>query len=302
MSIEIRQLRYAVATADTMSFSRAASSLGVKQSTLSKSIAALEEQLGVRLFERTTRGAITLESGKVFLEIARRILTEVDNLKTTARAVEYGEMGKIVVGFSTSLSAGNLKMALGDYLDRFPDVQLDGVEASAERLIGGLQTRIIDVAIHAGELTDVGISKRPLWSERLMLALPEGHELINFEVIHWPDLRREVFVIPSQCGGPVIANLLSNRLAAHGYNAGILLQETAQENILGMVSFGKFISIVGESALGVTRPGLVFREINEPNGLARLDYSAFWREDNDNPALKRFFKLIDERYPAVGGS
>ena len=69
-----------------------------------------------------------------------------------------------------------------------------------------------------------------------------------------------------------------------------------------MVSFGKFISIVGESALGVTRPGLVFREINEPNGLARLDYSAFWREDNDNPALKRFFKLIDERYPAVGGS
>ena len=94
MSIGIRQLRFAVATADTMSFSRAAASLNVKQSTLSKSIAALEEQLGVRLFERTTRGAITLESGKVFLEIARRILTEVDNLKTTARAVEYGEMGK----------------------------------------------------------------------------------------------------------------------------------------------------------------------------------------------------------------
>ena len=164
MTIEIRQLRYAVASADTMSFSRAASSLSVKQSTLSKSIAALEEQLGVKLFERTTRGAIPLESGKTFLEIARRILTEIDNLKTTARAVEYGERGKIVVGFSTSLSAGNLKMALGDYLDRFPDVQLDGLEASAERLIGGLQTRIIDVAIHAGELIDVGISKRPLLS------------------------------------------------------------------------------------------------------------------------------------------
>jgi DNA-binding transcriptional LysR family regulator len=148
-------------------------------------------------------------------------------------------------------------------------------------MLGGLQTRIIDVAVHAGELIDLGISKRPLWSERLMLALPEGHTLIASEVIHWTDLRREVFVLPSQCGGPVIANLLSNRLAAHGYKAGILLQETAQENILGMVTFGKFISIVGESALGVTRPDLVFREINEPNGLARLDYSAFWREDND---------------------
>ncbi len=215
MSIEIRQLRYAVATADTMSFSRAAGSLSVKQSTLSKGIAALEEQLGVKLFERTTRGANALESGKVFLEIARRILTEIDNLKTTARAVEYGERGKIVVGFSTSLSAGNLKMALGDFLDRFPDVQLDGVETNAERMLGGLQTRIIDVAIHAGDLADVGVSKRPLWSERLMLALPDGHTLITSEVIHWTDLRREVFVLPSQCGGPVIANLLSNRLAAH---------------------------------------------------------------------------------------
>ena len=302
MPIEVRQLRYAVATADTMSFSRAASSLNVKQSTLSKRIATLEEQLGVKLFDRSTRGAIPLESGKAFLEVARRILTEVDNLKTTARAVEYGEMGKIVVGFSTSLSAGNLKMALGDFLDRFPDVQLDGVETNAERMLGGLQTRIIDVAIHAGDLTDSGISKRALWTERLMLALPEGHPLMDAETIHWTDLRREVFVLPSQCGGPVIANLLSNRLAAHGYKAGILLQETAQENILGMVTLGKFISIVGESALGITRPGLVFREINEPNGLARLDYSAFWRADNDNPALKRFFKLIDERYPAVGNT
>jgi DNA-binding transcriptional LysR family regulator len=207
-----------------------------------------------------------------------------------------------VIGFSTSLSAGNLKMALGDFLDRFPDVQLDGVETNAERMLGGLQTRIIDVAIHAGDLTDVGVSKRALWSERLMLALPEAHTLIDAETIHWTDLRREVFVLPSQCGGPVIANLLSNRLAAHGYKAGILLQETAQENILGMVTLGKFISIVGESALGITRPGLVFREINEPNGLARLDYSAFWRADNENPSLKRFFKLIDERYPAGGGS
>jgi DNA-binding transcriptional LysR family regulator len=197
VSIEIKQLRCAVSAADTLSFSRAAASLSVKQSTLSKSIAALEEQLGIKLFERTTRGAIPHESGKAFLEIARRILTEIDNLKTTARAVEYGEMGKIVVGFSTSLSVGNLKMALGDFLNRFPEVQLDGVEANAERLLGGLQTKIIDIAIHAGELIDVGISERPLWSERLMLALPEGHAVIDSEIIHWTDLRREVFVLPS---------------------------------------------------------------------------------------------------------
>ena len=81
MSIEVRQLRYAVMTADTQSFSRAAATLNVKQSTLSRRILQLEERLGVKLFERTTRGAEPTENGKLFIEQARRIVTDVDNLR-----------------------------------------------------------------------------------------------------------------------------------------------------------------------------------------------------------------------------
>ena len=98
MSVELRQLRYAVLTADTQSFSRAAAALNVKQSTLSRRVADLEIRLGVKLFERTTRGAEPTENGRAFIEQARRIVTDVDNLKTTARAVRYGEQGRIAVG------------------------------------------------------------------------------------------------------------------------------------------------------------------------------------------------------------
>jgi DNA-binding transcriptional LysR family regulator len=70
MSIGIKQLRYAVATADTTSFSRAASALNVKQSTLSKRIALLEDRLGIALFERTTRGAVPTESGKALSPVS----------------------------------------------------------------------------------------------------------------------------------------------------------------------------------------------------------------------------------------
>ncbi|WP_430414064.1 LysR family transcriptional regulator [Parasphingorhabdus sp.] len=297
MTIEIKQLRYAVATADTKSFSRAANLMNIKQSTLSRKITLMEQRLGVTLFERTTRGAVPTETGKAFLAVARRIVTDVDNLKTTARAVHYGEIGRLVVGFSSSLSAGNLHMALGDYLDRYPGVQLDGVEAGCEKLLSGLQSRIIDVAIHGCSLSESGISKRSLWSERLMVALPTEHPLAQAETIFWTDLRKEVFVLPTLCTGTVIGEILANRLSGIGYTPNIILQETGHENILGMVPFGKFITIIGESALGVTRPGLVFREISEPTGQARLDISAYWRKDNDNPALQRFFKLIDERYP-----
>lgn len=298
MTIEIKQLRYAIATADTSSFSRAASALNVKQSTLSKRIALLEDRLGIALFERSTRGALPTEAGKVFLEVARRIVTDVDNLKTTARSVQYGEIGRVVVGFSNSLSIGNLRSLLGEFLERFSDVQLDGVEVGSDRLVSGLQSRIIDVAIHSADLAGDGVNARSLWSERLMVALPENHEFSEREKLYWTDLRRETFVLPSKAGGPVISDAVTSRMAGQGLRANIISQDTSRENIIGMVPFGKFLTIIGESAMGFQRTDLVFREIEEPGGHARLDYAAYWRDDNDNPALKRFFTLLNERYPA----
>lgn len=299
MAIDIRQLRYVVSTADMMSFSKAASANHVKQSTLSKGITHLELQLGMTLFERSTRGATPSASGKAFVEVARRIVSDIDNLGATARAAECGEAGRIIIGFSSSLSTGHLKMMLSDFLSRYPDVQLDAVEAGAQRLACGLQARMIDVAVHAGDLTDTGIYKRQLWSERMMVVLPEQHRLASADAIFWTDLRQEAFVVPSLSGGPVIGKLIAGRLLVHGYDANITTQEAAQDNIMGMVGLGKFITVVGESALGMTRAGLVFREIEEPNSHARLDYAAYWRADNENPALKRFFKLVDERYPSA---
>lgn len=85
MSIKLRQQRYAVVTADAQSCSRAAAALNVRQSTLSRRVLALEHRLGVKLFERTTRRAEPTENSKVFVEQARRIVTEVDNLQTRGR-------------------------------------------------------------------------------------------------------------------------------------------------------------------------------------------------------------------------
>jgi DNA-binding transcriptional LysR family regulator len=89
----------------------------------------LEHRLGVKLFERTTRGAEPTEKGRAFIEQARRIVTDVDNRQTNARAVSYGDHGRIAAGYCSSLMAGHLKHAFSDYLARYPDVQFDGVEA-----------------------------------------------------------------------------------------------------------------------------------------------------------------------------
>lgn len=295
--IDILQLRYAVTTADTQSFSRAAATLNVKQSTLSRRVLQLEDQLRVKLFERSTRGAEPTENGRVFIEQARRIVTDVDNLQTTARNVSYGLQGRIAVGYCSPLASGNLKLAFTDYLTRFPDVQFDGIEAGPEKLLHGLQARTIDVAIAPIGLLDSGIRSRPIWSERLFAVLLTDNALAERERIYWQDLRREVFVVATTGVGPILGNLLSARLTEQGFRPAVIYQDTSVESVLSMVTARRFITIATEASQGTNMPDLQFCEIYDANGPARLEYALYWREDNENPALKRFFKLIEERYP-----
>ena len=297
MGIEVRQLRYAVMTADTQSFSRAAAVLNVKQSTLSRRVLQLEDRLGVKLFERSTRGAEITENGRPFIEQARRIITDVDNLRTTARNVSYGLQGRIAVGYCSPLMAGKLRIAISDYLTKFEDVQFDGIEAGLEKLFHGLHSHTIDVAVAPIGHREDGISARRIWSERLFVAVPEDHVLAQKDQIYWQDLRREVFVVPAGGLGPIFGNVIAARLTEQGKLPSIILQDTSLESVLSMVAAKRYISIATEASQGITWTDLRFLEIHDPTGPARLEYALYWREDNGNPALQRFFKLIEERYP-----
>ena len=297
MSIEFHQLSCAVATADAKSFSRAAATLNVKQITLSRRVQQLEHRLGVKLFERSTRGAEITENGRPFIEQARRIITDVDNLRTTARNVSYGLQGRIAVGYCSPLMAGNLRLAISDYLTKFEDVQFDGIEAGLEKLFHGLQSRSIDVAVAPIGLEEDSIVSRRIWSERLYAVLPDDHALREKDQIYWQDLRREVFVVPAGGLGPVFANLIAARLTEQGKRPNILLQDTSLESVLSMVAARRYISVATEASQGVSWSDLFFHGIHDPTGPARLEYALYWREENDNPALQHFLKLIQLRYP-----
>lgn len=295
--IELRQLRYAVTTADAQSFSRAAAMLNVKQITLSRRVKLLEDSLGVKLFERSTRGAETTENGKPFIEQARRIVTDVDNLQTTARNVSYGLRGRIAVGYCSPIMAGNLRLAIADYLTKFEDVQFDGIEAGLEKLFHGLHSHVVDVVVAPIGLDEDGIASRRIWSERLFAVLPVDHALAEKEQLYWQDMRREVFVVPSGGLGPVFGNLIAARLTEQGKRPNIIVQDTSLESVLSIVAAKRYISVATEASQGVAWTDLRFHEIHDPTGPARLEYALYWRKDNDNPALQHFFKLIEERYP-----
>lgn len=257
----------------------------------------LEDRLGLRLFERTTRGAEPTANGRPFIEQARRIVTDIDNLMITACNVSYGLNGRLAIGYCSPLLSGNLKLVITDYLSRFPDVQFDGIEGSPERILHGLQSQTIDVGVAPIGLNEEGLLTRPLWSERLFAVLHESGDLPTKDRLYWQDLRREVFVVSNNGIGPTLGSLISARLTEQGFRPAVIYQDTTQESVLSMIAAKRYMSVATEASQGVQWQDLRFREIYDVAGPARLDFALYWRVDNDNPALQRFFKLIEERYP-----
>jgi DNA-binding transcriptional LysR family regulator len=294
---EIKQLRYAVLAAETRSFARAAAVLRIKQATLSRRISALEKRIGITLFERSTRGAVPTEAGQSFIEHARGILADLDGLIANSHAIGSGRVGTLGLGFSTSLASGQMRALIVDFLEHHPDVRIVGIEGDRCRLSQGLHARAIDLAVISGEIPAQGLQRRALWSERVMLVLPDGHALAEKDRIYWTDLRKERFIVARQDPGLDLADLLIARLGEPGVRPDVVTHEVSRDNVINMVSVGRFLSLATETVLGRTLPGVVLREIHDNSSQAHIDYVGYWRTDNSNPTMTQMLKLIAARYP-----
>jgi len=237
-TVALQQLRYAVISAEYGSFRRAAEALLMRQSTLSRCIRQLEESIGVTVFERSSGGVCTTTAGRNFLRTARSILEQMDALVTSARYDGRGEAGRLAVGFYTSLSAGNLRATLVDFRQRCPQVELRMVERSRMRLVTALRNGAIDVVIatDAGPLFDSKVL--PLWSERILVALPEGHQLATKKSIYWTDLRNETVLLSQYDPGRELEDILIAKLVSTADRPKIERHDVSRGIIKTLITIG----------------------------------------------------------------
>ena len=194
-AFSIQNLRYALAAADYGSFRRAAEALLLRQSTLSRCVRQLEESLGMAVFERSSGGVRATQGGREFLRSARSILEQVEALAARTQSTGRGQAGRLTVGFYTSLAAGNLRATLIDVSHRFPQLELEMFESSRSRLVTGLRNGVVDIAIIPGATALPESKTMSLWSERILVAAPEGHALAERDSAHWIDLREEKILL-----------------------------------------------------------------------------------------------------------
>lgn len=299
VAVDLQQLKFAIAAADCRSIRRAAEQLCVGHPIMSRSLRQLEHRIGVIIFRRSGRGVTPTPAGRNVLRVARLILEQVDRLVSTAKSNGRGETGRLSIGFCTSISAGNLRATLTEFKNRYPQIELAMIERSRIRLATSLREGTTDILVVTGEVPLPNNDVRPLWCERILVSLPESHELAARPVVHWTDLRNETVLLSQHDPGRELEDILISKLVSPADRPKIDRLHVSRGVIRCLISMKLGISLVLESDIGATFAGLVYRELRDGTGPARVDFSAHWRADNDNPALNSFLKLLAERYPSL---
>jgi DNA-binding transcriptional LysR family regulator len=156
--IELRHLRYFLAVAETLHFSKAAQRLGIAQPPLSQQIKRLEQPIGHRLFDRTTRGVKLTLAGQLLAERTRSTMEKVHDDLAQVRRLGRGEEGTLTVGFSGSVMFTDLPIAIESYRRRYPKVELRLRELATSAQIASLLAGTLDLAfLRDGDPTDIGI-------------------------------------------------------------------------------------------------------------------------------------------------
>jgi DNA-binding transcriptional LysR family regulator len=194
--MELRRLRYFVAVAEELSFNRAAQRLHISQPPLSNQIKQLEEELGVLLFKRSSRGVRMTEAGELLLEEARRIFIQLEQTARMVERIGSGEVGRLSLRFVPSATNEVLPPVLCEFRRRFPDVELFLHEMMPDQVVQRLHGGQIEVCFFYLPFDDSSLHIRPVSREPLVVALPKMHPLAREPEIDLRALEREPFVLP----------------------------------------------------------------------------------------------------------
>ena len=291
--MNLQRLRYAVALADELNFGRAALREGMRQPPFSQQISKLEEELGVRLFERTTRQVRLTPAGEAFVAEARTSLAHAELAAESARRAGRGEAGRLAIGFVGSATNLTLPRVLRRFRARHPGVQVELRELTTAQQAEELRQGRLDVGLlhapPAGPAAEV-LSTRTVARELLLAVLPAGHPHATHKVLPTGMLAGEPFVMFPRRFGTALHDQIIGVTRAAGFEPRVVQEAVQMQTIVGLVAAGLGVSIVPESVARLRRGDVVFRPLSPATRVVTLDLT--WRTGDPNPIVRNFRALF----------
>jgi len=291
--MELRHLKYFVAVAEELHFGRAARRLNLAQPPLSQQIRSLEEELGGRLFTRTSRKVELTESGRLFLEQARLILAQADKAGHAVRAAHRGEAGRITIGFVTSAVYTLVPTILREFNRGRPHVEIRCFEMNSNEQRVALQDRRIEVGFNRAPLADAMMHVEILARERFVLALPSDHPRARDRKLRLRQFAGDGFIQFSRDQGNVIYDGVIASCHRAGFSPRIAQESTGVQTTLALVAAGLGVAMVPASLQQLRRPGVTYREL-PPVDSQELELALVWRKGETSAVIDTFVKIARE--------
>src|SRR5260370_1458682 len=260
-TIDLASIAQALVVAECLSFHRAGIVLGKEPSTVGRRVRALEDVLGVSLFERTSAGVRPTAAGARFFEQARIFLRQLDDAVQAAGLAGRGVIGHLKIGILSSMAAGFLREVLRAYRARHAKVEMHILEGASREQIALVREGGLDVACVLGAPDLPNCEVAQLWTEQIFVALPQGHALCDCDEIRWESLRNEkVILCQSELGGAIHDRLIT-RLARLGYSPWIARLDVGREALMTLVALGLGVSVSSEAPASSQFPAVPFRPL-----------------------------------------
>jgi DNA-binding transcriptional LysR family regulator len=290
--MELRHLRYFIAVAEELHFARAAERLQIAQQPLSVQIRRLEEELGVTLFERSTRRVMLTDAGRVFLTRAYQTIAAADEAVQAAQEAERGERGEIRIGYLSTTLYNIMPPIIRTFREQFPHIRIILHELCCPELDELIVLNKLDVGLRALSIHMDGLECLTLHREPALVVLPEHHPLAARSEIRLQDLDHEPFIQYDREKHPVHQMLVSAF-----YNAGLTLnnvQEASTEQaMIGLAAAGIGVSLVSASLAGLRQTEVVYRPLIEPG--IDVDFNLIWRRGRPSPIVQSFLQVAQKQ-------
>ena len=291
MAVELRHLRYFVAVAEELSFTRAAARLRTAQPSLSQQIRQLEKSVGVKLLDRSRQHVALTNAGRTFLQQAKDILARVEHAGRLAKQAAEGRAGELSVGTFPSADVRILPALRPLVAKHMPDLRLILHSKYAVEPIAGLQSGALDVAFVRGPLEAEGLEGVELLREQIVIVLPSHHALARRRVIPVKSLDDLPCITMERSLSPALHDAAANLYR----EASIRMHAVSRaDNVLGhlkLVQEGLGFALLPDSISALLPPGVTFRPLDcEP--VPTVSVLIAWKSGNHSRLMRELVELV----------
>jgi len=293
--MEFRHLRYFVAVAEELSFTRAAAVLHVAQSAVSAQIRSLEDSIGVTLLERNSRRVELTGAGRMFLRGAKKLLFDLEENVRQTRRVGRAETGHLAIGFIGAQSHEWMPLVLRRFRQKYPDVEVTLKEMVPSAQLEAVSTHRLDLGV-VGAIDGkppAGLQVECIVEEEPLVGVPSDHPLANRPFVRLQQLKGEGFILTSRENAPSYRSWLARLCQRAGFAPKVVQEVDRARTAVQYVAAGFGISIFGEHISRQPAPGVKFIPLRPCD--QKIRYGVAWRKEPDEPLVDRFIAYTKEQ-------